>query len=64
VYLTIVLPISVQDISKAKRYTLAFTNTREKELIVGVGAFKHIDLDVQYIGSAFKASNNNGSFKL
>lgn len=37
-------------------------NTPEKnELIVGVGAFKHIATDVQYIGSAFSFSNT-GSF--
>ncbi len=30
----------------------------KKELIVGVGAFKHIDQGVQYIGSAFSFSNN------
>jgi len=28
------------------------------ELIVGIGAFRHIDTDVQYIGSAFSFSNN------
>ena len=30
----------------------------KNELIVGVGAFKHIDADVQYIGSAFSFTNN------
>ena len=29
----------------------------KSELIVGVGAFKHTDVDVQYIGSAFSFSN-------
>ncbi|WP_439474472.1 Piwi domain-containing protein [Algoriphagus formosus] len=33
-------------------------NTKPKnELVVGVGAFKHTDIDVQYIGSAFSFSN-------
>lgn len=37
-------------------------NTPEKnELIVGVGAFKHVDVGVQYIGSAF-SFGNNGKF--
>lgn len=30
----------------------------EKELVVGVGAFKHLDTNVQYIGSAFSFTNN------
>jgi hypothetical protein len=30
----------------------------KNELIVGVGAFKHSEVDVQYIGSAFSFSNN------
>lgn len=34
-------------------------NTPERnELIVGVGAFKHVDEGVQYIGSAFSFANN------
>lgn len=34
-------------------------NTPDKnELIVGVGAFKHLDQGVQYIGSAFSFTNN------
>ncbi|MBD3638526.1 MAG: hypothetical protein HUJ25_14330 [Crocinitomicaceae bacterium] len=33
----------------------------KNELIIGVGAFKHRDTDVQYIGSAF-SFQNNGSF--
>jgi len=33
----------------------------KNELIVGIGAFKHIDDDVRYIGSAF-SFNNNGKF--
>jgi hypothetical protein len=38
-------------------------NTKIKnELIVGVGAFRHVDTDVQYLGSAFSFSNN-GRFK-
>ena len=30
----------------------------KSELIVGVGAFKHVDTSVQYLGSAFSFSNN------
>lgn len=38
-------------------------NTKLKnELIVGVGAFRHVDTDVQYLGSAFSFTNN-GKFK-
>ena len=38
-------------------------NTKLKnELIVGIGAFKHIDTDVRYLGSAFSFTNN-GKFK-
>jgi len=33
----------------------------KNELIVGVGAFKHIDTNIQYIGSAF-SFQNNGKF--
>ncbi len=33
----------------------------QKELVVGVGAFKNIDTDIQYIGSAF-SFDNNGAF--
>lgn len=34
-------------------------NTRLKnELIIGVGAFKHIDTNIQYLGSAFSFTNN------
>ena len=33
----------------------------KNELIIGVGAFKHRDTDLQYIGSAF-SFQNNGSF--
>lgn len=33
----------------------------KNELIVGVGAFKHIETDIQYIGSAF-SFNNTGHF--
>lgn len=32
----------------------------KNELIVGVGAFKHVALDVQYIGSAFSFNNTGG----
>ena len=32
--------------------------TNKTELIVGVGAFKHIDLGAQFIGSAFSFTNN------
>ena len=32
----------------------------KNELIVGVGAFKHVATDVQYIGSAFSFSNTGG----
>lgn len=32
-----------------------------KELVVGVGAFKHVDINVQYIGSAF-SFDNTGAF--
>lgn len=38
-------------------------NTKLKnELIVGVGAFRHVDTDVRYLGSAFSFTNN-GKFK-
>jgi len=33
----------------------------KNELIVGVGAFKHVNINVQYIGSAF-SFQNNGTF--
>lgn len=33
----------------------------KNELIVGVGAFKHVDTNIQYIGSAF-SFQNNGKF--
>lgn len=33
----------------------------QKELVVGVGAFKNTDTDIQYIGSAF-SFDNNGAF--
>lgn len=33
------------------------TNLKQ-ELIVGVGAFRHVDTDVQYLGSAFSFTNN------
>ena len=30
----------------------------KNELIIGVGAFKHVEEDIQYIGSAFSFANN------
>ncbi len=33
----------------------------KNELIIGVGAFRHVDTDIQYIGSAF-SFQNNGQF--
>lgn len=53
--------ISVAILAKLKGTPWRLQTPVKKELIVGVGAFKHIDLDVQYIGSAF-SFNNNGSF--
>lgn len=53
--------ISVAILAKLKGIPWRLQTPVKKELIVGVGAFRHVDLDVQYIGSAF-SFNNNGSF--
>lgn len=53
--------ISIAILAKLKGVPWRLQTPVKKELIVGVGAFKHIALDVQYIGSAF-SFNNNGSF--
>lgn len=53
--------ISVAILAKLKGIPWRLNTPVKNELIVGVGAFKHIALDVQFIGSAFSFSNN-GSF--
>lgn len=53
--------ISVAILAKLNGIPWRLSTPVRNELVVGVGAFKHIDLDVQFIGSAF-SFNNNGSF--
>jgi hypothetical protein len=53
--------ISIAILAKLKGTPWRLKAPLKNELIVGVGAFKHIASDVQYIGSAF-SFNNNGSF--
>ena len=53
--------ISVAILAKLKGIPWRLNTPMKNELIVGVGAFKDISLDTQFIGSAFSFSNN-GSF--
>lgn len=53
--------ISIAILAKLKGIPWRLNTQVKNELIVGVGAFKHLALDVQFIGSAFSFSNN-GSF--
>ena len=53
--------ISIAILAKLKGTPWRLKAQLKNELIVGVGAFKHIETDVQYIGSAF-SFNNNGTF--
>lgn len=53
--------IFIAIIAKLKGIPWKLPKQIQDELIVGVGAFKHIDLNVQFIGSAF-SFNNNGTF--
>ncbi len=53
--------IFIAIIAKLKGIPWRLPKQKEDELIVGVGAFKHIDIGVQFLGSAF-SFNNNGTF--
>src|SRR5690606_14557613 len=53
--------ISIAILAKLKGVPWRLQTPVKNELIVGVGAFKHMATDVQYIGSAF-SFNNNGRF--
>lgn len=53
--------IAIAILAKLDGIPWRLDTTIKNELIVGVGAFKHLDTDTQYIGSAFSFSNN-GSF--
>jgi len=50
--------IAIAILAKLNGIPWRLDNTVKKELVVGVGAFKNPDFDVQYIGSAFSFSNN------
>ena len=50
--------IAVAILAKLDGIPWRLTTPERNELIVGVGAFKHVDEGVQYIGSAFSFSNN------
>ena len=53
--------IAVAIVAKLRGVPWRLHTPIKNELVVGVGAFKHVALDVQYIGSAF-SFNNNGTF--
>lgn len=53
--------IFIAIIAKLKGIPWKLPKQIQDELIVGVGAFKHLDINVQFIGSAF-SFNNNGTF--
>ncbi|MDN3723911.1 Piwi domain-containing protein [Aequorivita sp. SDUM287046] len=50
--------IAIAILAKLKGIPWRLDNTLEKELVVGVGAFKNYDFDIKYIGSAFSFFNN------
>ena len=53
--------IAIALLAKLQGEPWRLDRTLKNELIIGVGAFRHVDTDVQYIGSAF-SFQNNGSF--
>jgi hypothetical protein len=50
--------IAVAMLAKLDGIPWCLNVTEKTELVVGVGAFKHIDINAQFIGSAFSFSNN------
>ena len=60
-YVYSLVNICVATLAKLNGIPWRLHTSVKNELIVGVGAFKHIDSGVEYIGSAF-SFNNNGSF--
>jgi hypothetical protein len=60
-YVYSLLNIGVAMLAKLNGIPWRLHTPIKNELIVGVGAFKHVEDDVQYIGSAF-SFNNLGSF--
>lgn len=53
--------IAIAVLSKLDGLPWQLDTTLTRELIVGIGAFKHRDTNVQYVGSAF-SFQNNGKF--
>lgn len=53
--------IAVAILAKLQGIPWKLNTPAKNELIVGIGAFKHLDRDVQYIGSAFSFTNT-GNF--
>lgn len=53
--------IAVAILAKLKGTPWRLNTPKKNELVVGIGAFKHTSLDVQYIGSAF-SFDNTGHF--
>lgn len=49
--------IAVAILAKLQGIPWKLNTVAKNELIVGIGAFKHLDKDVQYIGSAFSFTN-------
>ena len=56
--------IAIAILAKLNGTPCDWTPSSKNELIVGVGAFKHSEVDVQYIGSAFSFSNTGNSTAL
>lgn len=50
--------IAIAILAKLNGIPWRLDNTLKKELVVGIGAFKNPDFDIQYVGSAFSFSNN------
>lgn len=50
--------IAVAVLAKLNGIPWQLDTNLKQELIVGVGAFRHVDTDVQYLGSAFSFTNN------
>lgn len=50
--------IAIAVLAKLNGVPWRLNSKLKNELIVGVGAFKHVDSDVRYIGSAFSFANN------
>ena len=53
--------IAIAMLAKLKGIPWRLDTQLKNELIIGVGAFKHVNTNVQYIGSAF-SFQNNGTF--